>query len=194
MRVAVSGSHSTGKSTLIAAFLEQRPDYLHEPEAYEALADEVEPIPSEGPTPEDLEAFLRYTVSAVARHAPGACVVFERSPVDYLAYAAASRRAWPPGSATDFLKTFVPVVRASVCHLDLIALLPVSGQGPITARADEDERFRRRVHEKLGAALLEDEYDLFGDRDRPLVIELSPLPERQLKDLIRLTRASSARP
>jgi hypothetical protein len=187
MRVAVSGSHSTGKSTLIAAFLERRPEYVHEPEAYEALADQIELIPEEGPTPEDLEALLRYTVAAVARHAPGARVVFERSPVDYLAYAAASRRAWPPGSPTDFLKTFVPVVRASVSHLDLIALLPASRQGPITARADEDERFRRSVHQKLSAALLDDEYDLFEDRDRPRVVELSPLPERQLADLIRLT-------
>jgi hypothetical protein len=42
MRFAVSGSHGTGKRTLIAAFLDRRPGYLHEPEASETLADEIE--------------------------------------------------------------------------------------------------------------------------------------------------------
>jgi hypothetical protein len=37
MRVAVSGTHNTGKSTLIAAFLAERPQYAHEPQAYEAI-------------------------------------------------------------------------------------------------------------------------------------------------------------
>jgi len=82
MRVAVSGSHSTGKSTLIAAFPERRPEYVYEPEAYEAIADDVPLTLSEGPTPEGLESLLQYSVSAVARHVPGTCVVFERSPAD----------------------------------------------------------------------------------------------------------------
>jgi hypothetical protein len=185
--VAVSGSHNTGKSTLIAAFVERRPEYIHEPEAYEVLADDVALTSSEGPTPEGLESLLQYTASAVAGHAPGACVIFERSPVDYLAYAAASRGAWSSRSATDFLRTYVPVVWASVRNLDLIALLPVSHGSPIPPRADEDERFRRRVDERLRRALIDDDYDLFGDADSPRVVELSPLPDRQLTELIRLT-------
>ena len=39
MRLAISGSHGTGKSTLIAAFVDLRPEFRYEPEAYEALAD-----------------------------------------------------------------------------------------------------------------------------------------------------------
>src|SRR5687767_14068317 len=102
MKVAVAGSHSTGKSTLIAAFVASRPQYLHEVEAYEALAADID-IASDGPTPEGLAALLEYTVSAISGHPHDACVVFERSPVDYLAYAAASRRLWAPGAAKDFL-------------------------------------------------------------------------------------------
>jgi hypothetical protein len=187
MRVAVSGSHSTGKSTLIAGFVERRPEYLYEPEAYEALADDIALTASEGPTPEGLQSLLEYTVSAVTRHAPGACVVFERSPVDYLAYAAASRRTWSSASATSFVTTHAPAVKASLRHLDLIVLLPVSDEGPVRSRAGEDTRFRRRVDERLRRALIDDDYDLFGDGDSPQVVELSPFPERQLADLIRLT-------
>lgn len=49
MRVAVSGSHSTGKSTLIDAFLEKNPHYLDAPEAFETLADDIELASSENP-------------------------------------------------------------------------------------------------------------------------------------------------
>jgi hypothetical protein len=186
VRVAISGSHGTGKSTLIAAFLERRPEYVYEPEAYEALADDIALTSEEGPTPEGLEALLQYTVAAVAGHSPGTRVVFERSPVDYLAYAAASRRTWPPRGTATFLRTNVPVVRASLRGLDLIALVPVSRRGPIAARPGEDERFRKRVDERLRRALLDDDHDLFaGAATR--VVELPPFPERQLQELLRLT-------
>jgi hypothetical protein len=186
VRVAVSGSHGTGKSTLIAAFLERRPEYAHEPEAYEALADDVA-LTAEGPTPEGLESLLHYTVSALADHPPGARVIFERSPVDYLAYAAASRREWSRELRRAFLRAQIPAVRAAVRHLDVIVLLPVSDRGPILPRPGEDERFRRRVDDHLRRALIDDEYDLFGDGRSPLVRELSPVPSRQLVELDRLT-------
>lgn len=41
MRVAVSGSHGTGKSTLIAAFAAKRSQSAREPETYEVLGDEI---------------------------------------------------------------------------------------------------------------------------------------------------------
>ena len=186
MRIAVSGSHGTGKSTLIAALLERRPGYAHEPEAYETLADDIDLAADEGPLPEGLEALLRWTLAAVARHAPGARVVHERCPVDYLAYAAASRRSWPPGDAADFIAAFAPMVREAVGHLDLIALLPVTRAIP--GRPEEDARFRRRVDRELRRALLDDDYDIFAG-PRPAIVELPREPERQLAELLARTRA-----
>jgi hypothetical protein len=187
VRIAVSGSHSTGKSTLIAAFLGRRPEYLYQPEAFEVLADDIDLTSSEGPTAEGLQALLEYTVSEVARHAPGACLIHERSPVDYLAYAAAGRGRWSRNAMAAFIGAQAPVVRASLRHLDLVVLLPVSAAGPFRPRADEDARFRKRVDERLRRALLDDDYDLFGGGDTPRVVELSPVPERQLAELMRLT-------
>jgi AAA domain len=189
MRLAVSGSHGTGKSTLIAAFVGRRPEYVHEPEAFETLGDDVDLSDSGAPTAEGLQALLEYTTRAIAAHAPGACVVHERSPVDYLAYAAASRGGWPKGEVGRFLKSHVPVVRASLRHLDLIAFLPVSAMGP-HARPGEDPRFRRRVDERLRRALIDDEYDLLGE-GAPRIVELSPSPDRQLDVLIRLTEGDT---
>jgi hypothetical protein len=185
MRVAVSGSHRTGKSTLIAAFVDLRPEYRYEPEAYETLADDIPLTSSEGPTPEGLRALLDYTVAAVSGHGPDVSVVFERSPIDYLAYATACRDAWSGPTTREFLATAVPAVRASLRHLDLIALLPVSDAVP--PRPDEDPRFRKRVNDRLRRALIDDDFDLFDDRDLPRVVELSHLPARQIAELMRLT-------
>ena len=189
MRLAVSGSHSTGKSGLVAAFVKRRPQYVYEPEAFETLADDIDLTSSEGPTPEGLQSLLEYTAATVALHAPGACVIHERSPVDYLAYAVASRGTWSRAAIAGFLAANVPVVRAALRYLDMIVFLPVSPRGPIGPRAGEDLRFRRRVDERMRRALLDDEYDLFGDGTLPRVVELSALPERQLSEMIRLAEA-----
>lgn len=184
MKVAVSGSHSTGKSTLIAAFIESCPHYLYEPEAYEVLADEIGMTPSEGPDVDGLVDLLEYTISVLASHRHGASVIFERSPVDYLAYAAASESI-PAEEREQFLRSFVPAVRDAMRDLDMIVLLKVSSRGPVGARPGEDEAFRLRVDGELRSALIDDEYDLFEDSRAPLVFELPESPELQLEELIR---------
>jgi hypothetical protein len=192
MRVAVSGSHGTGKSTLIAAFLAARPEYVHEPEAYEELADDIALLGSEGPDVEGLTALLVHTVAAVGRHGPGATVIFERSPVDYLAYAIATRSI-ARTDREEFTQSYVPMVRGAVRSLDLIALLPVSAGGRAELRPHEDGRFRQRVDEELRRVLIDDDYDLFGGDPAPRVVELSASPDRQLSDLVRYT-AKGGRP
>jgi hypothetical protein len=184
MRVAVSGSQGTGKSTLIAAFLERCPDYAHEPEAFETLGDDVE-LAGDEPTADGLRLLLDHTASAIEAHAPGTRVIFERSPVDYVACAVASR-SWPDGALADFLDAALPVVRHGLRGLDLIAFLPVSARGP-AARPDESPRFRKRVDRALGRALLDDEYDLFGGPGAPRVVALPPELERRVAELVRLT-------
>jgi hypothetical protein len=186
VRVAASGSQGTGKSTLIASFLERRPGYASEPEAFETLADDIDVTPGKGPSVEGLRALLEFTLGAVSAYAPGACVIHERSPVDYLAYAVA-RGGGRTGSRARFLATHVPLVRDALRYLDLIVLLPVSASGPIEAREGDDVRFRKRVDEALRRALLDDDHDLFGAGDSPRVVELAPRPERQLLELLRLT-------
>ena len=186
MRVAVSGSHSTGKSTLIGAFAAKRPEYAYEPEAYEVLADDIALISSEGPDPEGLAALLEYTASVLTNHGRGASVIFERSPVDYLAYAAATR-SMTTSERAEFMGAHVPTVRDSVRNLEMIVLLPVSSKGHIVSRPGEDERFRKRVDDELRRALIDDDYELFVGRDAPVVLELSPFPDQQLVELMRLT-------
>ena len=53
MRVAISGTHGCGKSTLIDAFLLSHGDYLHEPEPYEVLQDLYGEVFGAEPTSDD---------------------------------------------------------------------------------------------------------------------------------------------
>jgi hypothetical protein len=174
MRIAISGSHGTGKSTLIAAFLKRRPHYAHEPEAYETLGDDVD-LSGEKPTPEGLEALLRFSIATVSAHAAGDHVIHERSPADYLAYAGACRRTWGRGEADDSIARFAPLVAASLAHLDLIAIVRASAE--IAIRPGEDDRFRRRVDRELRRVLLDDAHELFRDVE-PVIVELSGAPHK----------------
>jgi hypothetical protein len=186
VRVAVAGTHGTGKSTLIAAFLDRCPRYAHEAEAFETLGDDVDLTEAEGPTAEGLDVLLQFTVRAACAYASGADVIHERSPLDYVAYAFASR--WPRGEARRFLAERRDALRLALDHLDLIALVPRSKD--VEARAGEDERFRRRVDERLRRALIDDDHDLLGGAHAPRVAELSPAPTRWLEELLRLTGAA----
>ena len=40
MRIAVSGTHCSGKTTLIEEFLRAHPDFVHEPEAYTVMVED----------------------------------------------------------------------------------------------------------------------------------------------------------
>lgn len=186
----MSGSHSVGKSTLIAAFLDRHPEYAHEPEAFEVLADDVELTESGAPRPDGLLLLLNYTLAAVDSRAAQARVIFERSPVDYLAYAAASAQAWQPNETREFLRAQKPIVRAAMRQLELVAYLPLPTAGPV-GRHGESRAFRRRVDACLRRALLDDRYGLFAEGRAPRVVALPPAVERQLDELSRLVSAPS---
>lgn len=184
MKIAISGSHGTGKSTLLAALLARRPHYREEPEAFELFGDEITLLPGEGPDIDGLALLLEHTIETLVRSEPGDSIVFERSPVDYLAYAAASE-AIPAAERAVFVEHYVPAVREAIRHLDLLVLL--STKGVVAARPDDDEGFRDRVDAELRRALIDDEHDLFDGPDSPRIVELSPDPDRWLGELARET-------
>src|SRR5690349_8388261 len=86
VRIAISGTHCSGKSTLIDDFLAAHRDYLHEPEPYEWLQDVYGETMSEEPTADDFYRQLEVSVDRMRAHARGANVMIERSPLDFLAY------------------------------------------------------------------------------------------------------------
>jgi hypothetical protein len=133
MRIAVSGTHCSGKSTLIDDFLAVHRDYVHEPEPYELLELYGEAM-SDQPTAADFYRQLELSIETFRRYAPGARVIVERSPLDFVAYLLALGEA-------------VELDAGAMDHIDLLVLLPLDDQ--IDAPESEHLALREAMNERL---------------------------------------------
>lgn len=146
MRIAVSGTHCVGKSTLIDEFLRLNPDFAHEPEPYTTLVEDFGEEFSAEPCVEDFRRQLEFSIQRLTMHAPGEKVIYERCPIDFLAYIGALE----PHS----LEPLPGTVSAVMDHLDLIAYLPIEQDDTFDA---EFPKLRRAVDRRLRAILLDED-------------------------------------
>ena len=87
MRIAVSGTHFIGKSTLIEDFIKVHPDYKCEIEPYYKLQDEKTMELSLEPRLNSLLEQLDYSIDQINKLSNERNVIFDRCPVDFIAYA-----------------------------------------------------------------------------------------------------------
>src|SRR5215213_4027889 len=86
MRIAISGTHCTGKSTLIDEFLHTHPEFLHEPEPYTVMVEDLGEEFAEQPCVDDFLRQLEFNIGRLRQHARGERVIYERCPLDFIAY------------------------------------------------------------------------------------------------------------
>lgn len=178
MRLAVCGTHGVGKSTLIAAFLERRKDYAFEPEAYEALAELHGEEFAADPSAEDYVRQLEYNIDRLREYSPGDRVIFERCPVDYVAYLLALEALARPTADAELAKRSIERAREAMGLLDIVLYLPARGDGPEA----EDPELGRAVNSLLEGILLNGEFSFLQD-DFPVVIEATGTITRRLQIL-----------
>jgi hypothetical protein len=153
MRIAFSGAHRVGKSSLLAAVAEALPDHATVDEPYNLLEeDSYEPLDS--PSLEDFLAQLERSLGALGETGPD--TLFDRCPADVLAYLLVheEREAFD----TD---EWIDRIRDAMQSLDLVVFVPIEQPDRIAVPAHEDRRSRARVHKQLERLLLDDNYD-FG--------------------------------
>ena len=83
MRIAVSGTHFSGKSTLIASLIEQLPNYVSIDEPYLLLQEEGYEF-SNPPSVVDFELQLKRSIRAIEESRDN--TIFDRCPLDCVAY------------------------------------------------------------------------------------------------------------
>jgi hypothetical protein len=88
MRVGISGTHGTGKTTLAEALCAHLLGHVAADEPYYLLADEGYEF-GFPPSQEDYRAMLARSVRTMTQEDRDA-VIFDRTPLDYLAYLAAA--------------------------------------------------------------------------------------------------------
>ena len=178
MRIAISGTHCSGKSTLIDVFLVAHPDYRYEPEPYEALQDRGEVFAAE-PDADDFYRQLEYSIERLQVCRPGDRVIFERSPLDFVAYLLALDDLNRYTANRLLSKRSIEKVRESIPLLDVVVFLPIDESG-IVVPDEEDAELRTAVAKRLEQILIDDDLDLFSNK-RPVVIELSGATAARLR-------------
>jgi len=168
MRIAISGTHCCGKSTLIDEFLQAHPDFAHEPEPYQALQEEHGETFAAEPCAEDFHRQLEYNVGRLRRRRSGDPVIYERSPADFVAYMFALAKLGRDPDAARVLENSLELARDGITLLDMIVFLPASDLQSDVAEI-EDPKLRRAVDRRLESILIDDDLGWFAsDHDRVL--------------------------
>src|SRR6516165_370187 len=89
MRVGISGTHGTGKTTLAQALCARLPGHVTADEPYYLLEEQGYEF-GFPPSLEDYRALLACSVRTLSSPPSLPGVVFDRTPLDYLAYMAAT--------------------------------------------------------------------------------------------------------
>jgi hypothetical protein len=170
MRIAVSGTHCCGKTTLIDEFLLAHQEFAHEPEPYTVLQDDYGEVFAAEPSADDFYRQLEFNVSRLRRYRPGGRVIYERSPADFLAYLLALNDLGRDEDALRLANSSLGIVREGLRLLDMIVFLPINHRDGGVVPEGEDVELRREVNRRLEWILIEDGFDLFAS-NCPVVVE-----------------------
>jgi hypothetical protein len=170
MRIAVSGSHHVGKTTLAEALADALPHHDLVPEPYYLLEDDGYEF-NDVPTIEDFERQLERSCECLA--GGGNDVVFDRCPLDLLGYLVTHRDA-----EVFRIDDWMPRVREAAKTLDLIVFVPIEEPDRVGA-----PRSRARLRTRVDAALR----DIVGDDAYGLdcaVITVAGAPDARLRQVV----------
>ncbi|NQX29491.1 AAA family ATPase [Microbacteriaceae bacterium VKM Ac-2854] len=174
MRIVVSGTHASGKSTLISDFALRHPDFTVLPDPFD-LIDEAWDQPSAAMFARQLGiAAQRLDADEVAGN-----VIAERGPLDFLAYLLALDEVRGASLSADLLERSTAITAEALRHVDLLVVLPLDSADPIEVGAEEDPELRQSMNDVLMD--LVDDPDLVGSRLR--VVEVVGIPSDRLRRL-----------
>ena len=149
MRIAFSGTHYSGKSTLIQTLLDQLPGYESFEEPYWILVESGRHF-SDPPTIEEFEEQLAFSINLIKESSDNA--LFDRAH-RFSAYALAIAEE----NSEEFdSERWESQIGKALASLDLVVFLPLEHPDRIPVPHSEDKTFRDLVDEKLRELLIED--------------------------------------
>lgn len=151
MRIAVSGTHNTGKTTLVADLGARLPGHRIVPEPYEILENRGY-VFEHPPSVEDFLMQMRQSLTTLRRPWPN--VVLDRCPLDFLAYIDAS-----PGADRFDLERWREPITTAMKTLDLVIVMHVDPDHDPEI-SDDDPAFRLAVDDLLRDLADGDAFDL----------------------------------
>lgn len=140
MRIAISGTHRTGKSTLVGELEIRLENWVTFAEPYELMVEDGVEF-GHPPSVEDFEAQLRCSMELL-REGP-ADAIFDRCPLDFLGYLLAHRDV-----GVFRLEDWLDRIRESVASLDLVVFVSVE-PGDRIGVDEDDGGLRAQVDDVL---------------------------------------------
>lgn len=175
MRIAISGTHFSGKSTLVEALYESLPQYMTVEEPYLVLQEEGYEF-AELPTIEDFELQLERSIETIDESGPD--IIFDRCPADILGYILSHIDV-----DTFDLQEWLPRIQTVIRKLDLVVFLPIEDPDRIILPLSQDAAYRQRVDEKLKEIILQNSFDFEMD-----VLEVTGSPQSRIKQVLSYIR------
>jgi hypothetical protein len=151
MRIAISGSHRSGKTTLIEELAALLPKYETVEEPYHLMEEDGYEF-CDPPSLEDFEAQLECSMQLLGDGAVN--TLFDRCPADFIAYISVHEHS----EQFDF-DEWLPRVQRALRKLDVIVLVPIEDD-IVGSSSDDGAYSRAAVDEKLQEILLDDPFEL----------------------------------
>jgi AAA domain len=153
MRIGVSGAHGTGKTTLVGELCAHLTGHVPVDEPYFLLEEEGYEF-GFPPSLDDYRAQLRRSLRLLSSAAPR--VVFDRTPLDFLAYLAAL------GAGVED-EADPSAVRSALASLDLLIVTPVTAETQRVLPRPGLPRLRETVNGALLDLLSSDPLEAWGN-------------------------------
>ena len=156
MRIVVSGTHASGKSTLISDFAVRHPRYAVLPDPFDLLDESWD-----APGAASFTAQLRVAADRLLAEELGDDVVAERGPLDFLAYLVALDDLDSGSVSRELLARAAVLTAEALRTVDLLVVLPLDDRHPLVRDFDEHADLR----DAMNSALLDlvDDPDLVGE-------------------------------
>ena len=168
MRIGISGTHGTGKTTLAEALAARLPGHVAADEPYYLLEDEGYEF-AFPPSPDDYRAMLARALRSLTKPSPRPGVVFDRTPLDYLAYLAAT------GAHTE-READTPALKPALASLDLLVITVITPETERLLPTPELPELRQAMNDALLELVYADPLEAW---DEVPVLELDgPLDNR----------------
>ncbi len=173
MKIAVIGAHRVGKTTLAELVHESLPGYAYLPEPYVEM-EETGHLFSETPNVEDFFEQLEYSIDQVSES--GDNVIFDRCPLDILAYVRAMNDSMDIGS-------LYRTVQGVMEGIDLLVFVPIENPDRISCAESDRPELRSRVNEILE--------DWIGDFGMETLEVQGTLPARRDQVINKITKVAN---
>jgi hypothetical protein len=155
MRVGISGTHGTGKTTLAGELCAHLPGHVTADEPYYLLEEEGYEF-GFPPSPEDYRALMARSLRSLGSRPRPPAVVFDRTPLDYLAYLTAT-------GADPLAEAGSAALRPAFASLDLLVITPITAETEQVLPAAELPELRSQMNEALLELAYGDPLDAWGD-------------------------------